>query len=582
MVANLQNQEKIGRSLKNILVISFLIVASVVLSQTAKVTLTITPTSVEVGESFVISITSNVQGDVDIENLPGSFLQDYSIQQGNYPEMDHNTGKITNIYFLSYSGVITKAGDYTIGPAFVKNGNKVYKSNSVKMKVGKQLSMSSSNISATQLSDPAFGVIEVSKKEIYEGEPVVLAAKIYSHYEPTNIGGYISYQINSAVLKNSIGNNNSIQVNPETVKGKKLFAFTYDKNVIFPDGVGKFQVDPFKVKLYQGYKSFPITSSGLTINVKPLPSNPPADFIGAVGEFRITRSIDTNSTKQGDVIKMTVVVSGIGNLQNISKPKLNLPSGFVIYGDPVVNENVVIGIHGGEGEVSFEYNIQINKFGQLKIPETTISYFDPEKEKYVQTSTTPSTIKVEQNKQYVVQNTEIESKENAAVLERDLSLRTQSEIYSNNTFYKGPLFWTGVSLPLFASIMFLLFAKRKEENAEVDAAKKVKRNKKSELNSILTELKSIDLSDGSDRYFGAIELAIKKSFEIKMNLDDDRMPSKNEILAYCGTSDLHELIPTIEEILTVCEQSRYGFGASGISKSELDSKLEVIFQKLKI
>lgn len=582
MVANLQNQEKIGRSVKNILVISFLIVASVVLSQTAKVTLTITPTSVEVGESFVISITSNVQGDVDIENLPGSFLQDYSIQQGNYPEMDHSTGKITNIYFLSYSGVITKAGDYTIGPAFVKNGNKVYKSNSVKMKVGKQLSMSSSNISATQLSDPAFGVIEVSKKEIYEGEPVVLAAKIYSHYEPTNIGGYISYQINSAVLKNSIGNNNSIQVNPETVKGKKLFAFTYDKNVIFPDGVGKFQVDPFKVKLYQGYKSFPITSSGLTINIKPLPSNPPADFIGAVGEFRITRSIDTNSTKQGDVIKMTVVVSGIGNLQNISKPKLNLPSGFVIYGDPVVNENVVIGIHGGEGEVSFEYNIQINKFGQLKIPETTISYFDPEKEKYVQTSTTPCTIKVEQNKQYVVQNTEIESKDNAAVLERDLSLRTQSEIYSNNTFYKGPLFWTGVCLPLFASTLFLLFAKRKEENAEVDATKKVNRNKKSELNSILTELKSIDLSDGSDRYFAAIELAIKKSFEIKMNLDDDRVPSKNEILAFCGTNDLHELIPTIEEILTVCEQSRYGFGASGISKSELDSKLKVIFQKLKI
>lgn len=554
--------------------------SGLILSQTAKVTLTITPTSVEVGESFVISITSNVQGDVDIENLPGSFLQDYSIQQGHYPELDHNTGKVSTIYFVSYSGVITKSGDYTIGPAFVKNGNKVYKSNSVKMKVGKQLSMSSSNISASQLSDPAFGVIETSKKEIYEGEPVVLAAKIYSHYEPTNIGGYISYQINSAVIKNSIGNNSSIQVNPETVKGKKLFAFTYDKNVIFPDGVGKFQIDPFKVKLYQGYKSFPITSSPLTINIKPLPANPPSDFIGAVGDFRISRSIDTNNTKQGDVIKMTVVISGIGNLQNISKPKLNLPSGFIIYGDPVVNENVIIGLHGGEGEVSFEYNIQINKFGHLKIPEATISYFDPEKEKYIQTSTTPLTIAVEQNKQYVVQNENVEKNNNAEAIERDLTLRTESDIHSNTTFYRGPLFWTGVSLPIFSAILFLLITKRKEDTAEVVTAKKVKRNKKGELQSLLNDLKSHQ--EMSDQYYGALENAIKKSFEIKLSLEDERLPSKNEILTYCGVNNLQSLIPKLEQIFTICEQSRYGFGSASISKDEMDIMVNEIIQKLNL
>ena len=229
-------------------------------TQAAKVELSISPTNVEAGESFNITITANVQGDVDIENLPSTFVQDYSIQQGQYPEMDHNTGSLITTYFVSYSGMISKSGDYEIGPAFVKNGNKVYKSNKVKIKVGGKVAMTSGQVTASQLNDPAFGLIEANKKVIYEGEPVLLAAKIYSYYDPSNIGGYQSYDVNSAVIKNPIGNSNNIKVTQEVLKGKKLYAFSYDKNIIFPDGVGKFRIDPFKLKLYQGYKSFPITS----------------------------------------------------------------------------------------------------------------------------------------------------------------------------------------------------------------------------------------------------------------------------------------------------------------------------------
>lgn len=567
--------------MKRFFILYSLLCCTIAIAQSSKVELSIVPNSIEIGESFVITITSNVQGDVDIENLPSSFVQDYSIQQGHYPEMNHNTGKVNTVYFVSYSGVITKSGEYSIGPAFVKNGNKVYKSNSVKVKVGKQVTLSSGQISANQMSDPAFGVIEVNKKEIFEGEAVVLAAKIYSHYNPSNIGNYQSYPINSAVTKHSIGNNSDIKVSQEVVKGKKLYAFSYDKNVIFPDGIGKFQIDPFKLKLYQGYKNFPITSSSLSLTIKPLPTNPPKDFIGAVGNFKISRAIDTLKLKQGDVFKMTVVVSGIGNIQNISKPILSLPSGFVVYGDPLVTENYVIGIHGGEGEISFEYNIQVHKHGNLTLPETSISYFDPIKEKYIQIHTAPNQLKVIENKSFVVKANDDKIMNDISVEARNLSLRSNSSIKDDEFFFGQPLFWGGLTFPIIASLFFLFFVKRKEKNADQQIIKQVKRNKRVELQQLMDSISTIDEKEEMDRFYFITESIIRKAFEVKMNVSDEFPLTKLEILTYCKDNEMTEINANVEKLFSICEQSRYGFGGEEHQAQEVIRMLKEITNLLK-
>lgn len=552
-------------------------------TKTAKVELAISPTNVEAGESFNITITSNVQGDVDIENLPGSFIQDYSIQQGQYPEMDHNTGSIITTYFVSYSGMITKAGDYNIGPAFVKNGNKVYKSNKVKIKVGGKIPMTSGQVTASQLNDPAFGLIEANKKIIYEGEPVLLAAKIYSFYDPSNIGGYQSYDVNSAVIKHPIGNSNNIKVTKETVKGKKVFAFTYDKNVIFPDGVGKFQIDPFKLKLYQGYKSFPITSNSLRLEIKPLPANPPNNFIGAVGDFRVSRTIDTSKIKQGDVVKMNLTISGIGNLQNILDPKLNLPAGFIIYGDPVITENFIVGIHGAEGEVTYEYNMQIVKSGDITLPATAITYFDPNKEKYIETKSEDSELEIESNSKYIVSDTGSEKTSEAEeVIKREIKLRSNSDIQSRDPLYGTPLFWGGIGVPLVSALFFILFLKRREKSADAIEHKQIIRAKSSDLHNLIAQAKINSTGNDQDKYYAGIESTLKKAFEIKLGIQHDRILNKSEIISYLDQNDLSVIKPKIENIFSICEQSRFGISPPTDSNAEILSDVEQIIAQLNL
>lgn len=552
-------------------------------TQAAKVELSISPMNVEAGESFNITITANVQGDVDIENLPSTFVQDYSIQQGQYPEMDHNTGSLITTYFVSYSGMISKAGDYEIGPAFVKNGNKVYKSNKVKIKVGGKVAMTPGQVTASQLNDPAFGLIEANKKVIYEGEPVLLAAKIYSYYDPSNIGGYQSYDVNSAVIKHPIGNSNNIKVTPELLKGKKLYAFSYDKNVIFPDGVGKFRIDPFKLKLYQGYKSFPITSNSLDLEIKPLPANPPANFIGAVGDFRIERTIDSSKIKQGDVVKMDVVISGIGNLQNILEPKLNLPAGFIIYGDPVITENFTIGIHGAEGEVIYQYNMQITKSGDFTLPATTITYFDPNKKQYIEASSESSDLEIEVNSKYIVSAT---SEENEVIADeapkRDLTHRATSDIVSNDSIYGTAIFWSGISIPVLSALFFIFFLKRREKSADVIAHRQSIKEKVAYLHELIGQTKIYAANGDQDKYYAGIESIIKKAFEIKLNIDQERVLNKSEILGYLDQNNLTVIKTKVVNVLSICEQSRYGIQPSSDSNDQILSEVEEIINQLDV
>ena len=119
VVTILQNLGKTGNMIR-LLLFNFLLTSTVLLAQDPEVTLSIDPVSADVGEIITITIKSNMQGDVEIDNLPSSFVQGYDVMSGMEQEMDVNTGKVITFYHVSQTGAIGVKGNYTIGPAFVK------------------------------------------------------------------------------------------------------------------------------------------------------------------------------------------------------------------------------------------------------------------------------------------------------------------------------------------------------------------------------------------------------------------------------------------------------------------------------
>jgi len=567
--------------MKQIISISLFLISIVTWGQSANVQLSIEPKSADVGEIVTITVRSNVQGEVEIDNLPSSFVHGYDVMNGMEQEMDHNTGEIITYYYLAQTGAFGKAGKHSIGPAFIKKGNKTYSSNKVTITIGDKTQMSSGTVTADQLKDPAFGVIQTNKSTIYEGEPILVSAKVYSNFNPSHLDGYRPYEMTGAVDKNAVGNPSRIVVEPERFRNKQMYAFEYDKNIIFPTGTGVVKITPYTMNLYKNHKSFTFTSNHKTITIEPLPANPPKDFIGGVGEFSVSRTVDATKVKQGDVFKLIITVSGVGNIQNILEPKPKLPKGFIVYGDPIISENFSYCSHGAEGKMIFEYNIQANSAGEVKIPATSISYFDLNSEKYVTAKTSETSINIIEDKNYIVNSENPPT--NTSNSETDVlsDLRPSIVIDKSDSFYGTGIFWTVVSSPFLFAFLFIFFTKRKEQNASTLEIKKEIKKKDNLLNLQLEQLKQSLHSDQDTQFFTSLEIALKKAFEVDMKLTENRLINKEEIFAHIDSNYSAALKTQVSSLFNECEQFRYGFGSSTNGKEHSFAELNLIIQQLK-
>ncbi len=548
----------------------------IVLGQDPEVILSINPVSADVGEIVTITIKSNVQGDVDIDNLPSSFVQGYDVMSGMEQEMDYNSGKVITFFYISQTGAFGNKGKYTIGPAWVKKGNKTYKSNTVVVNIGEKMKMSTSGVTAQQLKDPAFGIIQTNKKEIYEGEPIVVTAKIFSSFEPTHLEGYRSYELPGTVDKKELGNAKRIIVDRENYKNQAFYTFEYDKNLVFPSGTGQFKISPYTMKLNQNYKGYQFKSNHAIIDIKPLPANPPKDFIGAVGHFSIEREVEKTKLDQGDVFKMIVRVIGSGNLQNITEPTPILPKGFIVYGDPEIEEQYVYNSHGTEGNITYKYNIQVNKSGVTKLPPTSISFFDPNKEKYVTVATKSSEIKVKEDKSFVA---ELQEEEDLQELNSSNFLRKSEIVTDNYSFFGSVGFWLGATSPFLASLIFLFIAKKREDSADEMQQKQVVKKKKQEVNSSLTTIEKQIATSDSNEFYSQVEKALKTALEVKV-VNGESL-NKQDLLLQLGNSASENTISKAKNIFEKCDQFRYGFPSDEGSKQAIFSDLKSVLEELK-
>lgn len=557
--------------------ISILIPVISAFAQKSKVELIIEPSHVEVGESIRITVKSTVEGIPEVDNIPGSFIQDYSINEAHQDIIDYNTGEVTTIHYYSYSGIITKAGKYEIGPAYVKNMSRVYPSNSVEVTIDPKSNLSSNGqISNKQLNDPAFGVISCNKTEIYEGESVILSAKVYSHYDPSHISGYMAYTVPGAIIKYPLGNTNNIKVNRERVKGIELFTFNYDKNVVFPSGVGKVVIEPYQLNLHQGYQSFPINSGSLSIKIKPLPINPPQSFVGAVGNYDVNTRIDSSNITQGDVFTYSVTLTGSGNLMNIREPRLNLPKGFIIYGDPEKEENFNVGINGAEGDITFHYHIQVLTSGHFDLVPLEISYFDPKKEKYITISGSPKNINVKRDPS-IKDVADQDKNSNEVTIQSDQNDKMTRDESSDKFSWKNIALIAIPGISVLAGLFFLLFRKKdkqKEDKKSIEQAIQVD-HKMLILENYDHARSALTLNE--DVFYSSIQHCLNYTFLDLMKQTEGTL-SVSEITEWLKSIDKTEHIERIQDIFEIIQASKYGMGSDKTEKQQILAQLELLLK----
>jgi hypothetical protein len=385
--------ERIG-NIKFLICFIYFLISGQLYAQNPSIELKVDKKTTEVGDFINLNVTSNIGGNITIQ-LPDVFVSG-GVMNGMSQTIDQS-GRMVTSYTYSQQGMFKKEGTYLVY-AQVKDGKgKTYKSEEIKIVVKKKgevkpskipLENREEDITKHNLKEPIFGVIQKSKEKIYEGEPLILAAKVYSRLNINMLQSYEPFSIKGSAETFDLEKTENVNLNRENFKGNTYLTFTCGRQLVFPSSPGKYIIRPFEMVLHYNNGGFfdreaKIESNANVIEVLPLPTGAPKDFTGGVGKFSLFSKISSTKAKVGDVIHFTVTIKGTGNLQGVSKPKFSLPSELKLYGDPEIKEELEYSDEGVSGERTYTYHLKVISGGEIRFPKLTMSYFDPKSKKYI-------------------------------------------------------------------------------------------------------------------------------------------------------------------------------------------------------
>jgi len=175
--------------------------------------------------------------------------------------------------------------------------------------------------------------------------------------------------------------------------------------------------DPFFSNFFTSYeeKDVKVASPAMKLQVLPLPAEGrPADFSGAIGDFRLSVSANPVELAPGDPITLTMTVSGQGNFDRVQAPKLSATEGWKAY-SPSSEFLKDGGL--GLGKKVFEQALVAKDSSLREIPAILFSYFDPSAATYKTLTAKPIPLNIKGTaagvvKTKVLQKEQPEQKEN--------------------------------------------------------------------------------------------------------------------------------------------------------------------------
>lgn len=568
-----------------LLLVLFTIVSHISVAQKPIVALTADKKEVGKDEHLTFTITANVEGSKKID-FPVEFEVDFGVMQGLEQKMDPS-GKIKTFYYMQQSGTFKKEGTYSFY-AYTTYRNKTYRSNKITIKVTE----STEEDTRINSNDPVFGLIQCKKPCVYEGEPILLKAKVFSYMNIEYLEGYSEFKADISMEEHAFPNGR-VEVEQTRINGKDALMFEYGKQLLIPVGTGKCHIKPFEMALRCHGSIFSKTirfrSTGLTINIKPLPANAPRDFIGAVGEYRLSQKNPAKEIKEGDVFTLELVVSGVGNLHNSNAPKLKLPSGCSIYGDPERVEEIEFTESGAEGMITYRFNIQVLDGKDLDFQAPSVSYFDPEKEKYVTIHGNPFKIEVIPDKSFnpVVASAPTGGTHTDVV---DMKNRTTKSSREETTTSSNTKLWVGIVAPTsLLGLLFVFLAVRKRKKKESEPVKPATTDDLPKGPIFLNEsvaqpvVAAIDYWKDAEKHAedpGVFAILLPKAI-IQRIEQCERCNFQSREKAFDRLVDAHpEVAKGLRAIIETCDQYRYGFGAEHLETKEILANAEKLLRQL--
>ena len=454
------------------------------------VTLSVSPgrgkRQISVGDLFYISVTvkdinSNPEKPSDV---PGANVI-YFDRTGQSSSFSSINGKTTQSVSSTWTITLRaqKEGQYSFGPVTVGG----VKSNVINYAIGapmpEQQIPNAGNQSRTGQIDPdkpeyigkgdgnLFMRAEVSQSSAYVNQAILYTVKLYSTYDAIKfIGATASPKFDGFVVEESKDISTSLEY--ETYDGKSYATAIIARYIIFPQQEGTLTVkgntytvsvdqreyyrDPFYGSLSVAKPlQLNVTPNELTVNVKPLPKPIPADFSGGVGQFTLTSSLPAQKFVTNQVASVIYNVQGTGNIKYITLPDLQklYPSELEVY-TPTSDVNVNVGRTNVSGDVKFDYSFMPLEWGNFRLPDVRLVYFNPATGSYETSVARGYEIAVERGS-----GSEKSQTKSSAAFDSQLMPVVTNLSFNHRPYVYGFLYWLFYIIPIGGIIIAYVWYK---------------------------------------------------------------------------------------------------------------------------
>ena len=372
--------------------------------------------------NFGDSLTLQVSVSGDAANIPKPSLPplgEFGVySSGTSQNISFVNGKVSSSLVYNYILSPNKPGKFTIGPVTVTSGGRTYSTNPINIEVlpagnprPQKQAAEEQQPSAGEGGKGIFVTAQLDKKRAFVNEGIIYTFRFYTsrnlasnpQYAPPNFTGFIVEDLPpQRTYQTSINGEayNVVEVKtqifPTTPGRYTLGSASLQTSVQDFAGspFGGFFDDDFFKGFFSSGQPVVLKTKPLTVEVVPLPDEgKPADFSGAVGDYTMRASADTQEVGANNPVTISVEISGVGNVRAVSDPKIPQITGVRRY-DTISSFNISKANYRVSGSKTFKTVIIPESPGSVTVPGLEFSYFSPEKKEYRSIKSAPIRIKV--------------------------------------------------------------------------------------------------------------------------------------------------------------------------------------------
>jgi hypothetical protein len=551
-----------------------------------------------VNQRLRVEFTINKQGGDHFS--PPSF-QNFDVVGGPSQSVNQSWINGKSTYSQSYSYIVspTRKGNLKISHATIEYDGQIIKSNPVVVEVVDAIELPKDPNDPDYIADQNVHLEAiVSNANPYIGEGIYVEYRLYFSHNIAISDFDLKDQPKFEGFWNQDIKMDEIRVENGTYQGEDYRYFSIKKSVLIPQKEGKLVLEPIKSNLIIGvptgrgdFFGNPITRNirksfktlPKTIRVKRLPlEGKPADFIGAVGDFKLHVSSSKSSLKANESTQLKVSVKGNGNLKLFEIPKVETPKELEVYTPEHVEKlrTTARGIKGLKGEVFDQYTLVPQYKGKYKIPAVSFSYFNPKEEKYHTLQSDEVYVNVTEGKELITNsdvisnNSTVKQKVVAADTNfRYIQTKTSFSVAKTEDFFKSNLFYILLLLPLLAIPLGIVLGKKQKARANDLIGNRTRKADKLARKYLSQAKKQLGKKEA---FYIALEKALHNYLKAKLHIETSEISKDRikELLTEKGVD-----ANTILEFIAVfddCDFARYAPVTDVMMNEEFDKAKKVI------